>query len=218
INTNGTAGIVSLLAGDAVSYNRNGAFGNLAPGATANTTFGYSLRDVHNATSSATVTLTIVGTNDAPVAQDDVITVTEIAAPTNITARLLLNDSDPDPGQTASLVVSGVDTANTIGSVVFTNQTVIYSPNGQFSYLTNGQSATDSFTYFITDTNGATASAVMTVTILGTNTPPTAVADEIVLQENAGATNVTALLLANDSDADTNQTASLVVNGIALTN
>src|SRR6185369_2029333 len=115
INTNGTAGIVSLLAGDAVSYNRNGAFGNLAPGATANTTFGYTLRDVHNATSSATVTLTIVGANDVPVAQDDVNTLHEIVAATNVTARLLSNDSDPDPGQTATLVVSGIDTANTIG-------------------------------------------------------------------------------------------------------
>jgi VCBS repeat-containing protein len=160
INTTGTSGIVSLLAGDTVSYNRNGAFGNLAPGVTVNTTFGYTLRDVHNATSSATVTLTIVGANDAPVAQDDVITLTEMAAPTNVTARLLANDSDPDPGHTATLIVSGIDTANTLGSVLFTNQSVSYSPNGQFSHLTNGQSATDSFIYFITDTNGATASAV----------------------------------------------------------
>src|SRR5262245_65894975 len=58
----------------------------------------------------------------------------------------------------------------------------------------------------------------MTMTILGTNTPPTALPDEIVLQEGSGATNVTALLLANDSDGDSNQTSTLALNGIALTN
>ncbi len=43
--------------------------------------------------------------------------------------------------------------------------------------LAQGQTATDVFTYTVSDTNGATSSTSLTITITGTNDAPVAVAD-----------------------------------------
>ena len=64
------------------------------------------------------------------------------------------------------LVVVSVDTTATTGLVTNNSTNVTYDPNGQFDDLAVGQSTTDTFSYTISDGNGGTDTAAVTVTIL----------------------------------------------------
>jgi VCBS repeat-containing protein len=105
--------------------------------------------------------------NRPPVAQDDAF-VTDEQQPVTIAAPgLLLNDFDPDLYDL--LLVTAVDTSGTVGEVVRWGPrgAFTYDPNGQFKYLQPGDSATDSFTYTISDACGDNATATVTITIRG---------------------------------------------------
>ena len=79
-------------------------------------------------------------------------------------------DGDTDPaGGADPLTVTGVDTAGTLGSVSFTAGGVSYDPNGQYEWLAAGETASDSFTYSISDGDGGTAVGAVVVTIQGQN-------------------------------------------------
>lgn len=165
-NSDTTSGRVERT-GASVSYSPNAAFTSIAAGQTGTDTFRYTVRDSAFHTSTATATVVIHGVNDAPAAQNDNIQFSEDESPRNITFNLLVNDIDPDNGETSQLVITAVDTTGTQGHVDLTNGRVHYSPDGMFNDLDGGETATDSFGYTITDPGGLTSSATMTVTING---------------------------------------------------
>ena len=86
---------------------------------------------------------------------------------------MLDNDSDPDAGDTLS--VTAVDTSGTAGAVTAwdADGSFTYDPDGQFEYLKAGGSATDSFTYTVSDGKGGTDTATVTITINGASDAPT---------------------------------------------
>jgi len=206
LDTSGTAGLVSNNSDGTFGYDPNGAFDSLTGGASDTDTFKYTVTDGNGGTDTATVTVTITGVNDAPTAVDDDVDSTD-ATSSFTTANVLANDSDPDASDTLS--VSSLDTSGTAGLVSNNSDgTFGYDPNGQFVSLAVGETATDSFKYTVTDGNGGTDTATVTVTISGTNDVPTAVGD------NGGSTDeavsfTTANVLANDSDPDTSDTLSV---------
>ncbi len=118
----------------------------------------------------------------------------------NITADLLGNDSDPDASDTLS--VTAVDTTGTTGLVTLIGGVVSYDPNGAFNALAVGETATDSFTYTISDGNGGTDTATATITINGANDAPTATDDVGATAFETPVTFLIADLLSNDSDPD----------------
>ena len=70
----------------------------------------------------------------------------------------MANDSDPDTSDV--LTVSSVDTSGTLGTSPGTpDGSFTYDPNGQFESLAVGETATDSFTYTVSDGNGGTDTA-----------------------------------------------------------
>lgn len=120
---------------------------------------------------------------------------------TVVTGNLLGNDFDPDAGDSISLV--GNSTAASGALVVLTNGDFTYTPNSGFF-------GTDSFEYTINDSNGGTATAIVTITIAAaTNVAPIAGNDEIA---TAFETAVSANLLVNDSDDDPGDSISIVGN------
>ncbi|MGZ8284084.1 MAG: Ig-like domain-containing protein [Allosphingosinicella sp.] len=145
----------------------------------------------------------LVQANAAPVAENDALTLSETAGKTEIGSILLANDGDSDGDP---IVVSAVQAVSAQGA------TVSIGPDGKVSYdsgnifadLDDGETATDSFTYTITDGNGLTSTATATVTVTGIsqNSAPVAVNDLLALAEDNGKTDLTALILANDTDAD----------------
>ena len=114
--------------------------------------------------------LTVSVSNVAPIANDDDAITTEDAS---LDIDVLSNDTDV--GVNDLLCVVSIDTNGTTGSVaVGPAGRLSYNPNGQFESLAVGQSATDTFGYTVSDTQGATDTAVVTVTITGANDAPVA--------------------------------------------
>ncbi len=215
IDTTGTSGTVQRFADGSVTY-LPGV--NLAPGVPATDTFEYTIVDVHGGVSApAEVTLTITGQADAPVAVVDTLSVDENAEAVDISALVLENDTDPDPGQTAKLVVSNIDSALTKGRVLLDGGILTYDPDFQFDSLPVGGSTTDSFDYFITDVDGLTSRATITVTIDGSNDAPFVISDFPVVLEGSAAVDLTDLLLGNDIDQDLGEAAQLKIVSIDAT-
>ncbi len=117
----------------------------------------FILSDDDGATSALqTLSIDVIQSNDAPVANDIVVGVADGGTASFGTDRsLVYNDTDQD-GDALSVV------SVTQGSV----GTVTFSANGSFSYTHDGPSAvSDSFTYTISDGNGGLDTAQVTVHI-----------------------------------------------------
>jgi hypothetical protein len=123
--------------------------------------FTYTIVDGNGGKATATVTLTVESENDPPIAADDDTTTNEDVS---VTIAVLANDSDPDDDE---LNVDSV-TQGANGSTAFNPAgTVTYTPAADF----NGS---DSFDYTISDGNGGTASATVSVTVVPVNDAPLA--------------------------------------------
>jgi VCBS repeat-containing protein len=186
-------------------YDPNGQFEYLAAGEQAFDTFTYVVSD-SVLTDTATVTITVNGVNDAPVANDDSgvgFTTDEETAFT--TGSVLDNDSDPDTSDTLS--VHSINTIGTAGQVTNNHDgTFNYDPNGQFEYLAVGEQAFDTFTYIVSD-SVLTDTATVTITVNGVNDAPTANDDGYTTDEDTPFT--TGSVLTNDTDPDTSDTLSV---------
>ncbi len=172
--------------------------------------FVVTVDDGDGGTDSITVNVTVNRTNDPPVANDDALTVDEDTA--NNTVDVLSNDSvgvDTDEDVNAYIIakVNGADIVlgggavdTTHGSVLLATedvgvgrvgrQVLRYTPTPDYF----GQ---DTFTYTISDDNGGTATANVTITVANVNDPPTAVDDAFSVAEDSGTTPLD--VLANDS-------------------
>ncbi|WP_424990889.1 Ig-like domain-containing protein [Fluviibacterium sp. S390] len=203
VDTTGTLGTVTNHNDGTVTYDPNGQFEYLAVGQSTTDSFTYDISDGNGGTDTATVTFTVTGVNDAPVAVDDSgagFTTDEDNALT--TGSVLLNDSDVDTGDVLS--VAGIDTTGTLGLVVDNGDgTFDYDPNGQFEALGVGQSTTDSFTYTLSDGNGGSDTGTVTVTVTGVNDAPVANDDSGTgFATDEDTTFSTASVLGNDSDVE----------------
>ncbi len=203
--------IVNLAADGVLTYDVNGAFQSLAEGETTTDSFEYTISDVFGATDSALVTVTVTGINDAPEAVDDTVTTDEDTAVASIS--VLGNDRDPDTGDMLS--VESVNTTGTLGSVTDNGDgTLAYDPNGAFETLGVGETATDVFSYSITDGAGETATATVTVTVTGVNDNPVAADDTATTDEEVAVAGLA--LLANDTDVDGGPLTIFALNGQAV--
>lgn len=113
-------------------------------------------------------TFLIARANQPPVAVADNVAINEDATTDNLTALLLGNDSDPNPGDV--IRITAVDESATLGSLIFdaATQTLRYvADDPSFDALAPGASVTDRFSYTITDSAGLTSSATVTVTVTG---------------------------------------------------
>ncbi len=196
-----------------ISYNPNNAFGNLPLGSNAVDHFTYTIQDAHGQTATANVSVTIMGQNDSPLAGDVSLTMPANNPVTNLTTLLLANDSDPDPGETATLSILSVDASAASGQVGFTNGSVFYQPGPQFLSLPAGSNQVDTYSYVIQDVHGATAQGNVNITNVGVNDPPVAGPDTVAALVGQ-TTNVTSLILTNDFDPDIGETASLAISAV----
>jgi VCBS repeat-containing protein len=208
----------------------------LADGQHVTDVFTYTNSDNHGGSSQSALTVTVTGTNDAPVAVADVATATEDALPNTVNGNVLTNDTDVDVGDSHSVsaVTGGIDNGTTItkvgtyGTLVITKATGGYTytlANGQANVqaLADGQHVTDVFTYTNSDNHGGSNSATLTVTVTGTNDAPVAVADVAAVTEDAESNPVSGNVLTNDSDVDSTDTHTVSAvtggtdNGMTIT-
>ncbi|WP_298782176.1 tandem-95 repeat protein, partial [uncultured Polaribacter sp.] len=156
-------------------------------------TITYTAFDGVNSTNS-TLDISVTAVNDDPVAMDD----TSTTDPGNlVNIPVLTNDSDVDTADSLTVTITVPPTKGT--ATVLANGTVDYTPEAGFN---NG---TDTFTYEISDGNGGTDTAVVTITVPQSAFPPVANADTNQIDEEV--TLVVAVgdaknLLNNDTDGN----------------
>lgn len=144
----------------------------LSAGEALSQSFIYTMSDNHGATSTATLTVTVHGANDAPVAgSDDAGRVAEDGV---LLGSVSANDSDVDSLDTHSFAL--VDGSfNGAGQLTLNaDGTFSYDPQGAYNHLNNGESVALSFQYTMTDNHGATSTATVTFNVdgVGVITPP----------------------------------------------
>jgi hypothetical protein len=154
--------------------------------------FNYVVCDTHNAQKSGKISVTVNPVNDDPVPKADDETVQE---DNDVVIYALLNDGDADlydQNSTEHLTITEVSTPGH-GEVKIESGTAIkYTPDADF----NGD---DSFTYTVTDQDGASVSTGVSVTVNSVNDAPKALTDEAETDEE---TLASIDVLANDQDKD----------------
>jgi VCBS repeat-containing protein len=161
ISGTATFGTLSLANGVA-TYTANANW--LKAGQTLAETFTYTVSD-GSLTSTATLNVTIVGENDAPVVRASSATVTEDQVAVPVPA--LANATDPD-GDTLSLVSASALS----GSVTIDGGSIRYTPAASMQALNTGQSAGDTITYTVSDGRTSTTGTIA-MTITGITDAPT---------------------------------------------
>ncbi len=174
ISTNGA--IVSVNADGSYTYDPTSA---IALQALANNnqlvdTFNYTISDGNDGLDTATVSITVLGANDKPIANNDSTTTDEdtilyVAAANGV----LANDTDPEND---SLSVTAFDVTSTNGATVtvYNDGSFDYDPTSipSIDALNLNDSLSDVFSYTISDGNGGTATASVSVTVTGENDLP----------------------------------------------
>jgi VCBS repeat-containing protein len=200
----GTYGTLTLNADGSYSYSANRpAADALAPDQTANEVFSYTVRDTAGATSTTTITFTITGTNDAPVAANASIGVTEDGPLFSGS----VSATDPDAGAALTFALTGAAPA---GLTFNSNGSYTFDPsNAAYQSLAAGQQQVITVPYQVSDGNGGTSTANLVITVTGTNDAPVAAANTVAATEDTALTIPTATLLANDTDADAGATLTI---------
>jgi len=181
----GTNGTVSLNVDNTVTY---------APNANYNgsDSFTYSVIDGQGGIDTATVNVTVIPVNDAPVANDDDFTTVEdtllgVAAP-----GVLANDSDMDGDSLTASLVADVS-----------NGTLTFHTDGSFDYLPNADfNGIDSFTYVAIDGEADSNEATVTIEVSADNDAPVAVNDHYAAEEDTALVIDAPGVLSNDTDVE----------------
>jgi VCBS repeat-containing protein len=198
----GAYGTLVLAQDGSYSYTLNqgdARIQSLGEGATLAESFDFAVTDAL-ASSAATLAITILGTNDAPVVTLDVAEAAEDGAP--VTGNVLANDRDADAATQLTVLAAGTY-AGAYGSLVL-------AADGSYTYsladslaveaLAQGSSVHEHFGYLVTD-GLAQVAASLDITVNGANDAPVVTADSA----SVGATSkvaATGNVLANDRDVD----------------
>jgi len=148
--------------------------------------FQYTVSDGKGGFDTATVSVTTP--NTPPVANDDPVETGENAALEIRLADLIANDTDANRDALTVTAINGValDAVAEGGTIALTSGATLvrtsettfdYVPGTVFDSLGADDTATDQFSYAISDGRGGESSAIVTVTINGENDAPVAVAD-----------------------------------------
>ncbi len=153
------------------------AIQHLAPGESIEDTLTYTISDGNGGTDTAEICFTVMSPNvrdNTVVAEDDHLTVWNNETSEGGTSILLANDFDPEGDNFAitaadatSALGASVSLVDTDGNGIFDKISYDPSTSGQLSDLKYGECVTDSFTYTITDENGATDTATVFLTVEG---------------------------------------------------
>ena len=197
-DTAGTYGTFSIDADGAWSYTADGAHNEFAAGTTYTESF-----DVTSADGTHTsVTLTLTGTNDAPVITSGASVIqAENSATTNVVYTV--SASDVDVGDSLTFSLSGADAAQfnivaNTGAVTFKA-----SPNFEAPADAGGNNVYD-ITVTATDAGGLTGSKNVAIAVTNVNEALISGNDNVVTNVGTGVAFTIAewALLANDSDPE----------------
>ena len=172
-------------------------------------TFTYTVSDGNGGTDTATITVNASGQNDAPTANDDTINVT---VGTPATGNVITSsDTDPDGD---SLTVSAIAGGSVGSAVTGTYGTFTLNSDGSYTYTVDTTNSdviawqsgdavlTETFTYTVSDGNGGTDTATITVNASGQNDAPTAADNTVTTNEDTNHTFAASEFNFTDVDGD----------------
>jgi len=212
----GSYGSLTLLADGSYTYaldNASLAVQSLVAGQIVTEIFDYQATDGLIATPS-TLTVTITGTNDAPVTTVDTAAVQEDLTLTTA-GNVLANDTDVDQGAVLSVADFGIRAGSYGSLTVLADGSYTYGlDNASLAVqsLAAGQIVTEIFDYQTTDGLISTPST-LTVTITGSNDAPLTTVDTAAVQEDLFI-STTGNVLSNDTDVDQGTILNVVDAGI----
>ncbi|NLY03119.1 MAG: tandem-95 repeat protein [Rhodopirellula sp.] len=208
-----SAAVVAEPANGVLVLNADGSFQYTpADGFVGDDSFTYLASDGQAESNLATVTVSVIRPNSAPVAADDAYSV--IAGETVSVAEggVLANDSDADGDSLSAVVVA--EPANGV---------LVLNADGSFQYTpAEGFVGDDSFTYLASDGQAESNLATVTVSVIRPNSAPVAADDAYSAVAGETVSVAEGGVLANDSDGDGDSLSAVVVaepaNGVLVLN
>ena len=192
--SNVTHGVLALNSNGSFTYTPNANFNGVD-------TFRYRARDAVLFSGVAVVTITVVSSNDVPVAINDAYTTAEDTALNVPLPGVLTNDTDLDGNPLTAILVTPP-----------THGTLTLSTNGSFLYLpATNYNGGDSFTYMANDGTTNSAPATVTLTVTAVNDAPVANPDSYSTPEDTTLLVNVPGVLVNDTDVDNNPLTAIVV-------
>lgn len=177
------------------------AYDSLADGETLTLVIPYRVTDDQGASGQSTLTLTITGTNDAPIASASNAAVDEDGA-----INGTLGASDVDHGASLTYSLSGPVPAGFVLNA--DGSWALDASNAAYQQLAAGDSLTLTIPYQVTDELGASTTNTLTLVVNGVNDAPV-VSAAVTGETNEDASPLLVNLLANASDADRGATLSV---------
>ena len=175
----------ATLVSDNIVYTPGPGAQALRSGQMLTDTFQYTVSD-GNKDDVATVTVTVVGVNDEPVASDGLVITDE-----DELVQYVLPASDVDAGDSITFELVNGPTYGTI--ILESNGMITYSPVTNFF-------GNDTFTYSATDNSGSSNTGTIQVIVNPVNDPPVALDD--AAPTTSPGISVTVDVLSNDYDID----------------
>ncbi|WP_153101798.1 VCBS domain-containing protein [Paraburkholderia hayleyella] len=202
----------------------------LRPGATATDVFTYQITDTEGLSDQAQLVITVTGVNDAPTVHDLTLGAQEAGGSANnrpghnpdgnLFDSRRVSDPDGDP-LSVSAIRTQAGTTGTVGEALHGQYgELTLNAEGHYHYAVDNDNAdvqalreasdtlTERFIYSVTDSAGATSSAMLNVVITGQNDTPVALNDHATAKEAGGVLNQipgidpSGNVLANDTDVD----------------
>lgn len=172
----------------------NDLYDYLSAGESVTETFTYTATDSAGASATAQFDVVINGVNDGPEASFSSTSITE----DDLVAIWTANYTDPDLNDVHTVTVDSIGASNWTALGNVGGDSFAFLLNGNFDYLTAGETVTDTIFYTVDDGNGGFASASAELTIVGVNDAPEAANDTLFVAEDN--TSVTFWPLASDAD------------------
>ncbi len=217
VGTSVTGTYGTLVLGDDGAYtytlnNSDPAVQALGSTQSLSDVFTYEITDGDGDTAQASLSITISGTNDAPVGNTDTVSATE---DTQLTIDIAGDATDVD-GDTVSVTeIDGTPITPGGPGVVTADGTVTLSPTGEVLFTPDADfNGTTSFTYTLSDGNGGVTTQTATVEVAAVNDPPVGNTDTVSATED---TQLTIDIAGDATDVDGDTVSVTEIDGTPIT-
>ncbi|NVK75208.1 MAG: tandem-95 repeat protein, partial [Oceanospirillaceae bacterium] len=178
---------------------KNPAYNSLGEGDKQDIKVDVLVSDEDGGSSKQTITITLSGTNDDPIATADFVSV---SATSSITIDAIANDSDVE-GDSLTISEASVPSSSQ-GSVAIVDNQLVFTP-------AEGFSGTATINYSISDGKGGTDTSTVTVNVNSVTIDPITSDDVINASEAAGTVTVSGKATGGDISED--DVVTMMING-----